>query len=101
MKNNRTLYFATHVCVAALLHWAGTGELRADSSYKAKAGKISFSVESNITFLKVAGSSSAIKGGGAATVEGKNVTVRDLHFEVDPKTFKTGISLRDQHLYEK
>jgi polyisoprenoid-binding protein YceI len=91
------LYFTVAICA----HWLPVSELRADPGYTAKAGKISFSVDSNISFLKVSGSSSAIKGGGEATVNGNTVTVRNLHFEVDPKTFKTGISLRDQHLYEK
>ena len=76
-------------------------EVRADDEYSSKSGKISFSVESNVPFLKVSGSSSRIKGGGEATVNGNTVMVHNLQFEVDPKTFKTGIELRDQHLYEK
>lgn len=103
MKKCRRIDFATLLCVAIASAIAALppSELRADSAYTAKAGKISFSVDSNISFLKVSGSSSAIKGAGEATVDGNVITVRNLHFEVDPKTFKTGISLRDQHLYEK
>ena len=28
-------------------------------------------------------------------------TVRNLRFEVDPKTFKTGMKIRDDHLYDR
>jgi hypothetical protein len=34
-------------------------------------------------------------------VAGDVATIRNLRFEVDPKTFKTGIGLRDQHMYEQ
>ena len=103
MRKCRRIDFARLLCVAVavLTKWLSANELLADPGYTANAGKISFSVDSNIAFLKVAGSSSAIKGGGEATVDGNTVTVHNLHFEVDPKTFKTGISLRDQHLYER
>lgn len=77
------------------------GELRAESGYKAKSGKLAFNVDASVAFLKVSGSSSAIKGGGQATVAGDVATIRGLRFEVDPKSLKTGIGLRDQHMYEK
>jgi polyisoprenoid-binding protein YceI len=80
--------------------WLNSAELRADPGYKAKSGKISFTVGSNVAFLKVSGSSSAIRGGGEAAIAGEVATIRNLRFEVDPKTLKTGISLRDQHMYE-
>jgi polyisoprenoid-binding protein YceI len=96
--NFKGLFF---LAVAVSVHWLPVSKLRADSEYTAKTGKINFSVDANISFLKVSGSSSAIKGGGQATVEGNAVTVRNVHFEVDPRSFKTGISLRDQHLYER
>jgi polyisoprenoid-binding protein YceI len=103
MKQCRRIRFATllYVVVAGLAHWLFASELRADPGYTAKSGKISFSVGSNVPFLKVSGSSSDLKGGGQATPNGDTVIVRNLQFEVDPKTFKTGIELRDQHLYEK
>jgi polyisoprenoid-binding protein YceI len=103
MKKNRRVEFATLLCVgiAGLILCLLASELRADSGYNAKSGKISFTVGSNVPFLKVSGSSSALKGGGAATAEGDAVIIRNLEFEVDPKTFKTGIELRDQHLCEK
>jgi polyisoprenoid-binding protein YceI len=101
VRKCRRIDFATLLCVATLTYWLPASEVRADPDYTANAGKISFSVDSNIAFLKVSGSSSAIKGGGEAFVNGNTVTVHNLRFEVDPKTFKTGISLRDQHLYEK
>jgi len=78
-----------------------SGELRAEADYTAKSGRISFSVGSNIPFLKVSGGSSAITGGGQATVAEETATIRNLHVEVEPASFKTGINLRDQHLYEK
>jgi polyisoprenoid-binding protein YceI len=77
-----------------------TGQLRADPGYKVAGGKISFSVGSNVPFLKVSGSSSAVNGSGEGTVGGNVAQVRSAHFELDPKTLKTGISLRDQHMYE-
>ena len=77
------------------------GELQADPGYAAKSGKIEFSVGSNVPMVTVKGSSSALTGGGEATVNGTSATIRNLHFEVDPKTFKTGLSLRDNHMYEK
>ena len=93
-----TSLFSIAIAFAAI--WLHSGELRADPGYKAKAGKISFTVGSNVAFLKVSGSSSVIEGGGEAAVSGDVATIRNLHFEVDPKTLKTGISLRDQHMYE-
>ncbi len=75
--------------------------VRAEPAYTAKAGRVSFNVASNLFFLKVSGTSTAISGGGQPTVEDDSAVIRNLHFEVDPMTFKTGISLRDQHLYEK
>lgn len=69
--------------------------------YAAKSGKVEFSVGSNIPLVKVSGSSTAVRGSGEATVNDDTATVRNLQFEVDPSTFKTGIGLRDQHLQEK
>ena len=101
MKTVARIHCATLVAVAFSFPVAGAGGSDPASGYTARSGKISFNVNSNISFLKVSGSSSAIKGGGKAAVDGSDVVVRDLHFEVDPKSFKTGIGLRDQHLYEK
>ncbi|HSH39117.1 MAG TPA: YceI family protein [Chthoniobacterales bacterium] len=67
----------------------------------AKSGKIAFVVGSNIPLLKVTGSSTAVTGGGDGTLNGETATVLNLRFEVDPKTFKTGMKLRDDHMYEK
>ena len=78
-----------------------TGQLRADPAYKVGGGKVSFNVGSNVPFLKVSGSSSAVKGSGEGTVAGNVAEVRSAQFEVDPKTLKTGISVRDQHMYEQ
>jgi len=77
------------------------GQLRADPAYKAGGGKVSFSVGSNVPFLKVSGSSSVVKGSGEGTIAGNVAQVRSAAFELDPKTLKTGISLRDQHMYEQ
>ena len=76
-------------------------EVGAEPSYTAKSGRISFNVGSNVFFIEVSGVSSAIKGGGEATVEGDMAVIRNLHFEVDPMTFETGNNLRDQHMREK
>lgn len=89
------------IVIAPSIGWIPSGELRADPGYKSKSGRIAFSVGSNVPFLKVSGSSSAIKGGGEANLAGDVATIRNLRFEVDPKTFKTGMSLRDQHMYEQ
>jgi polyisoprenoid-binding protein YceI len=78
-----------------------TGQLRADPGYKVRGGEVSFSVGANVPFLKVSGSSSAVKGGGEGTVAGNVARVRSDHFELDPKTLKTGIGMRDQHMYEQ
>lgn len=88
------------VALASLL-LISTGQLRADPAYKVGGGKVSFSVGSNVPFLKVSGSSSAVKGSGEGTVAGNVAQVRSAQFEVDPKTLKTGISVRDQHMYEQ
>jgi polyisoprenoid-binding protein YceI len=77
-------------------------DLRADpATYKATAGTVAFTVGANIPYLKVAGSSTDVHGGGQAAVAGSTATIRNLRFELDPKTFKTGIKLRDKHLYQK
>jgi polyisoprenoid-binding protein YceI len=77
-----------------------TGQLRADPGYKVAGGKISFSVGSNVPFVKVSGSSSAVNGAGEGTIKGNVAEVHSAHFELDPKTLKTGIGMRDQHMYE-
>lgn len=82
-----------------LIIW--TGQLCADPGYKVGGGKISFSVGSNVPFVKVSGSSSAVRGNGEGTIAGNIAQVRSAHIELDPKTLKTGISLRDQHMYEQ
>ncbi len=103
LRKYRTTRFVTLFCIAIAVStaWLPSGELRANPGYKAKSGKLAFNVDANVAFLKVSGSSSAIKGGGEATISGDVATIRGLRFEVDPKTLKTGISLRDQHMYEK
>ena len=103
LRKYRTRRFITLFCIAIAVAtgWLPSGDLRANPGYKAKSGKVAFNVDASVAFLKVSGSSSAIKGGGEATVSGDVATIRGLRFEVDPKTLKTGISLRDQHMYEK
>ncbi len=99
----RTTRLANLFCIAIVVSAACLpfSALRADPGYKAKSGKLAFSADANVAFLKVSGSSSSIKGEGQATVAGDVATIRNLRFEVDPKTLKTGIGLRDQHMYEK
>jgi polyisoprenoid-binding protein YceI len=87
------------VMLASLL-LISTEQLRADPGYKVAGGKILFSVGSNVPFVKVSGSSAAVNGSGEGMVGGDVAQVRNAHFELDPKTLKTGISLRDQHMYE-
>jgi polyisoprenoid-binding protein YceI len=89
------------IAIASSIGWFPCSELRAEPGYKSKSGKIAFRVDSNVPFLKVSGSSSGVKGGGEASVAGDVATIRNLRFEVDPKTIKTGIALRDQHMYEQ
>jgi polyisoprenoid-binding protein YceI len=103
LRKYRTTRFSTlsFIAIAVATAWLPSGELRANPGYKAKSGKVAFNVDANVAFLKVSGSSSAIKGGGEATISGDVATIRGLRFEVDPKTLKTGIDLRDQHMYEK
>ena len=88
-------------CLVGTALWCSLEEIRASSGYSAKSGKIEFSVGSNVPMVTVKGSSAALSGGGEATVNENSATIRNLHFEVDPKTFKTGLSLRDNHMYEK
>lgn len=89
------------IAIASAIGCFPCSELRAEPGYKSKSGKIAFHVDTNVPFLKVSGSSSGLKGGGEASVAGDAATIRNLRFEVDPKTFKTGIALRDQHMYEQ
>ena len=89
------------IAIASAIGCFPCSELRAEPGYKSKSGKIGFHVDTNVPFLKVSGSSSGLKGGGEASVAGDAATIRNLRFEVDPKTFKTGIALRDQHMYEQ
>ena len=76
-------------------------DVRADPGYHAKGGKVTFTVGSNVPLLKVSGSSAAVNGGGEGTVNGDTAIITDLRFELDPKTLKTGMKLRDQHMHEK
>ncbi len=85
------------ICFAVAVAVAAPGPGR----YTAKSGQIAFNVGSNVPFLSVSGSSSAFTGGGQGEVTGDVATVRDLRFEVVPTTFKTGMKVRDEHLYDK
>ena len=76
-------------------------DLRANPGYHAKGAKLTFTVGSNVPLLKVTGSSGAVSGGGEGTVNGDTAVVTNLRFELDPKTLKTGMTLRDQHMREK
>jgi polyisoprenoid-binding protein YceI len=96
---SRRLRSMVSVILASLLVIL-TGQLRADPGYKVGGGKVSFTVGSNVPFVKVSGSSSAVNGGGEGTIAGNVAQVRSAHFELDPKTLKTGIGMRDQHMYE-
>lgn len=89
------------ICFAVAVAVAAPGPVGGGSGYAAKSGRIAFSVGSNIPFLCVSGSSSVIAGGGEGALVSDVATVRNLRFEVDPKTFKTGMKIRDDHLYEK
>jgi polyisoprenoid-binding protein YceI len=99
-RTNRFHSWFISVLAAAAI-WCSLHELRGDPGYTAKSGKIEFTVGSNLPMVTVKGSSSAVTGGGEATVHENSATIRNLHFEVDPKTFKTGLSLRDSHMCEK
>ncbi len=88
------------LCSAITIAVAAPGPV-GPATYSAKAGSISFSVGSNIPFLKVSGASKSIKGGGQGTLNGDTASVRNLRFEVEAKSFKTGMQIRDDHLYDK
>ena len=94
----RSALLAAVLCTTAAV---GAADVHADSNYSAKSGKISFTVGSNVPLLKVNGSTTSVVGGGEAEINGNSATVRNLRFEVDPSTLKTGMKLRDQHMYEK
>lgn len=96
----RLLRFAP-LCFAVAVAVAAPGPGGVGSGYFAKGGRIGFNVGSNIPFLSVTGSSSAISGSGEGALAGDVATVRNLRFEVDPKSFKTGMKIRDDHLHEK
>jgi polyisoprenoid-binding protein YceI len=91
----------TPVFLAVAVAVAAPGPGGAGSSYSAKAGRIAFSVGSNIPFLNVSGASTLIAGTGEGALVNDTATVRNLRFEVDPKSFKTGMKIRDDHLYDK
>ena len=69
----------------ALMAVSLPSSLRADPAYRAASGKVSFSVGSNIPYLTVSGSSSAVRGGGEASVAGNSATVRNLVFDSRPQ----------------
>jgi hypothetical protein len=83
------------IAIASSIGCVPCSELCAEPGYKSKSGKIAFQVDTNVPFLKVSGSSSGVTGGGEASVAGEVATIRNLRFEVHPKTFKTGIGIRD------
>ena len=89
------------ICFAVAVAVAAPGPGGVGSGYHAKSGRIAFVVNSNIPFLSVSGSSSVIAGGGEGALTGDVATVRNLRFEIAPSTFKTGMKIRDEHLYDK
>ena len=84
----------TSVMLASLLV-ISAGELRADLGYRVGGGKISFSVGSNVPFVKVSGSSSAVNGSGEGTIAGNVAQVRSAHFRdfLEPENAEN----RNQH----
>ena len=93
-----TKFLTAAACAATIL---ARTDLHANPGYKARSGKIVFTVGSNVPLLKITGSSAAVTGGGEGAVEGALAVISNLRFEVDPATFKTGMTLRDQHMREK
>jgi polyisoprenoid-binding protein YceI len=86
---------------AALAAYFSLGSVAAQTAFTAKSGTIAFRVGTNVPFIKVAGSSDALSGSGEAEVDGNSAIVRNLRFEVNPVTLKTGNGLRDRHMYER
>ncbi|CAN5741785.1 hypothetical protein BH20VER1_BH20VER1_15250 [soil metagenome] len=93
--------FARHATVLGALLCFSCSTAGAETIYQAVSGRISFAVRTNVPFIRVAGSSSALRGRGEGSVAGTSARVQNLRFEIDPTSFATGNRLRDRHMIEQ
>lgn len=63
-------------------------------------GEVTFKVETNTPGVSVEGSSKTFKK-LKADFSDDNLNLKKIEAEIDAETFKTGIDIRDQHMYEK
>lgn len=87
--------------VLALLLYCNAIRAAEFSDFRVLAGTVKFAAATNVSVLSVHGQSSQMTATLRLRKNGDHVELENVHARVDPKTFTTGMSLRDQHLRKK
>lgn len=106
MNSRRLTRVSAMVCICgalALVLLTGTTGLHAAeaSEFRVLGGIVKFTADTNLSVLNVHGESSQMTATLRLLKDGNHVAVENVRARIDPKTFTTGMSLRDQHLRKK
>src|SRR5215468_9887421 len=91
----KTCVVAAPMLVANIIHAAEPSEFRVQS------GTVKFFAATNVGVVNVHGQSTQMTATLRLRKDGSRIELENVHARIDPKTFTTGMSLRDQHLRKK
>ena len=104
MKSRQLFGVSTIVKTFAVLAcFLITGAVQAGDSadFQVLGGAVKFLAVTNISALTIHGQSNQMTATLRLHKEGNSINVENVQARIDPKTFTTGMSLRDQHLHKK
>jgi hypothetical protein len=86
-----------NIIFASIILFSSTALFSKEADYK---GEVSFKAETNMPGVNIEGSSKSFKT-LKADFSDDNLNLKKIEAEIDAETLKTGIELRDNHMYEK
>jgi polyisoprenoid-binding protein YceI len=89
------------VGVLALFVFGSVAYAQEPSDLRVLGGTVKFDVPTNLPVLSVHGQSNEMTATLRLRDNGTHVELENVNARIDPKTFKTGMSLRDEHLRKK
>src|SRR5215831_19553250 len=78
---------------------AGVVQAGDSADFHVLGGAVKFEAVTNISALTIHGQSNQMTATLRLHKEGNSINVENVQARIDPKTFTTGMSLRDQHLH--
>ena len=87
--------------VAALLLITSLTQGAEPSEFRVQGGTVKFTASTNVSVMTVRGQSTQMTATLRLRRDAGHVELEDVHARIDPKTFTTGMSVRDQHLRKK